>query len=90
MERKGLMGIKGIAKHRLDQTAIRALLRKNEAENWQTKLREVIKGQRDLEALFCFLQDLFDACVEGRHSSFIHRRFYLVKLSLIRKRRAYG
>ena len=63
-----MLGIQGIAKHTLDQAAIKALLRKNEAENWQDKLREVIKGQRDIEALFCFLQDLFDACVEGRHS----------------------
>ena len=78
-----MLGIKGIAKHRLDQTAIKSLLRKNEAENWQTKLREVIKGQDDIEALFCFLQDLFDACVEGRLSSFIQSHFKLIKLSLI-------
>ena len=60
-----MLGIKGIAKHTLDQAAIKKLLRLNEAENWRAKLMEVIKGQRDIEALFYFLQDLFNACVEG-------------------------
>ena len=38
-----MLGLKGIVKHTLDQTAIKRLLRENEAENWQAKLKEVIK-----------------------------------------------
>ena len=77
-----MLGLKGIVKHTLDQTAIKRLLRENEAENWQAKLKEVIKGQRDMEALFLFIQDVFEACVEG--GQFQYLLFYYTGYRLVR------
>ena len=75
MEKHGMLGIHGVVKHSLDQAAIKRLLRENDAENWLAKLKEVVKDQPrlnlDIELLFGFLQDLFDACVEGGQSSFL-------------------
>ena len=59
MERQGLLGIKGIAKHSLDQSGIRRLLKENNAENWLQMLKDSIVNEQfqDIEVVFCFIQD---------------------------------